>query len=111
MPQSPRNLDVCLLADGIDARTIGGVSRFSAELAAQLPDLAFGFSPSLGELPSARVYHALTPLAAARAGAAVRAAGRPLLLTCHAMSDAWRPEGVASFHHDASHGGGSGGPG
>jgi glycosyltransferase involved in cell wall biosynthesis len=106
---SPHDLDVCLLADGIDARTIGGVSRFAAELATQLPHLTFNFSPSLGELPPARVYHALTPLAAARAGAGVRAKGRPLLLTCHAMSDAWRPEGVASFTLDASHGGGGGG--
>jgi len=106
---SPRDLDVCLLADGIDPCTIGGVSRFANELAARLPELAFGFSPSTGELPPARIYHALTPQAAAGAGAAVRAAGRPLLLTCHAMSDAWRPAGVGDFAFDASHGGGGGG--
>jgi glycosyltransferase involved in cell wall biosynthesis len=109
LQRSPHDLDVCLLADGIDAATIGGVSRFAIALQAQLPHLRFGFSPSLGELPPARVYHALTPVAAARAGAAVRAAGRPLLLTCHAMSDAWRPEGVGGFAFDASHGGAGGG--
>jgi glycosyltransferase involved in cell wall biosynthesis len=111
LQRSPHDLDVCLLADGIDAGTIGGVSRFATELAAQLPHLRFGFSPSLGELPPARIYHALTPVAAARAGATVRGAGRPLLLTCHAMSDAWRPEGVGGFAIDASAGGGGGGGG
>jgi hypothetical protein len=61
LQRSPHDLDVCLLADGIDAATIGGVSRFATALQAQLPHLTFGFSPSLGELPPARVYHALTP--------------------------------------------------
>ena len=107
--RSQRDIDVCLLADGIDARTIGGVSRWANGLAAHLPGLELAMAPSSGELPAARVYHALTPAAAARAGRAVRATGRPLLLTCHAMSDAWRPEGLASFALDSSHGGGGGG--
>ncbi len=107
----PRDLDVCLLANGIDATTIGGVSRWATDLAVQLPALRFATAPSGGDLPAARVYHALTAADAARAGRAVRATGRPLLLTCHAMSDAWRPEGVAAFGLDSSHGGGGGGKG
>jgi glycosyltransferase involved in cell wall biosynthesis len=109
LQRSPRDLDVCLLADGIDAWTIGGVSRWANGLAAHLPSVAFAIAPSTGDLPAARVYHALTPAAAARAGRAVRATGRPLLLTCHAMSDAWRPEGLATFALDSSAGGGGGG--
>ena len=105
MQRSPHDLDVCLLADGIDATTIGGVSRWATDLAAHLPALRFATAPSRGDLPSARVYHALTPADAALAGRAVRVTGRPLLLTCHAMSAFWRPEGVAAFGLDSSAGG------
>ena len=111
MQRSQHDLDVCLLADGIDAATVGGVTRWATDLVSHLPTLRFATAPSRGELPAARVYHALTPADAALAGRAVRATGRPLLLTCHAMSDVWRPEGVAAFGFDSSHGGGHPGKG
>lgn len=111
MRRSPPSLDVCLIADGIGPRTIGGVSRWAVNLAAELPHRSFAMTGSQDALPPARVYHALTPLAAAAAGAAVRATGRPLLLTCHAMSDSARPEGVRWIGVDASQGGGGGGGG
>jgi glycosyltransferase involved in cell wall biosynthesis len=111
MRRSLPELDVCLLADGIGPRTIGGVSRWAATLAAELPHRSFAMAGPHDELPPARIYHALTPLAAATAGSAVRATGRPLLLTCHAMSDTWRPEGVRWTGVDASQGGGHGGGG
>jgi glycosyltransferase involved in cell wall biosynthesis len=111
MGRSRPSLDVCLLAEGIGPRTIGGVSRWAASLAAELPHRSFAMAGPHDELPPARIYHALTPLAAATAGPAVRAAGRPLLLTCHAMSDTWRPEGVRWTGVDASQGGGHGGGG
>lgn len=110
MQRSQPSLDVCLLADGIGPRTIGGVSRWAMTLAAELPHRSFAMVGTHDELPPARVYHALTPLAAAAAGPAARAAGRPLLLTCHAMSDTWHPEGVGWLGVDASQGGGGGGP-
>jgi glycosyltransferase involved in cell wall biosynthesis len=106
VPHSPRDLNVCFLADGIGPSSIGGVSRFAAALAAGLPHRSFAMAGSDGELPPARLYHALTPAAAARAGEQVHAIGRPLLLTCHAMSDAWRPAGAPVIGPDSSYGGG-----
>jgi glycosyltransferase involved in cell wall biosynthesis len=102
MPRSQPDVDICLLADGITPRTIGGVTRWAANLAAALPELRFVMTPSTGALPDARIYHALTPSAAATAATGVRDRRRPLLLTCHAMHEAWRDEGAPAITPDSS---------
>lgn len=110
MPHSPREIDVCLLADGIGPGTPGGVSRWAVGLARELPHLRFAMHPSAGELPPARIYHAMTPAAAASAAAEVRASGRPMLLTCHASAVPWTtPLWRGPVSPDSSSGGSGGG--
>lgn len=95
MPLSKPDLDVCMLGHAALGE-IGGVTRWAERIGRALPGLRVGATPvrdRAHDLPPARLYHALTPDVAAAVAPAARAARRPLVLTCHAVNAAWRPEG------------------
>jgi len=102
-------LDVCLVSHASYPYAPGGVTRWADALVRGLPGLRFGVVHAgprrarplpmpgnvagawdlRGGLPPARVYHALSPAAADLAAGRAARAGRPLLLTCHALQDGW----------------------
>ena len=95
MPRSHPELDVCLVGHA-GLGEVGGVTTWVRGLVASLPDLRVGVitvGDQPTELPAARVYHAMTPAVAAAIAPLARRAGRPVVLTCHAMNEPWAPEG------------------
>lgn len=110
MSRSSVELDVCMVTHGVGPATIGGVTRWADAIALELPALRIGIRRAGDALPPARVYHALMPAAVPAARAYARPRRRPVVLTLHAMGEAWEPD---DWHHrfdpeDWSHGHGGG---
>src|SRR5947209_2008638 len=110
MDDNDKNVDVCLVLEGVDPSVTGGVSVWVEELTRNMPDVRFAVADVGGEaaegdpdasaalaeqLPDASIYHAcITGSASDAAAAAAASRGRPLLVTEHGL--AWREAGWIS---------------